>query len=73
MTDMPITAAIHEPWEGRRPRSERGEHRRPHRGGRHRAARWSPTVLLARLALFALALGAAAWSVRWGWQTLQGS
>lgn len=72
MTKDPTAASVYQRWQDRRPRG-RGEHRHPHEAGRHGTARWSPTVLLARIALFALVLGGAAWSVRWGWQTLQGS
>lgn len=73
MTDTPTAAGTDERSQDRRHRWARDEHRHSHRADRHPATHWSPTVLLIRIALFALAVGGAAWSVRWGWQTLQGS
>jgi hypothetical protein len=56
---------VHDPQRGR----GRNRVARQHDG----AHRWAPTVLLVRLAAFALAAGGAAWSIRWGWRALQGS
>jgi len=55
-------------WADHGHRKQRG--RSPRRHVTDVRWRWSPTVLLARVALFALVAGAAAWSVHWLWDVV---
>jgi hypothetical protein len=38
----------------------------------HPLRHWSPTLIAARLALLALSLGGAIWSIRWAWHQVSG-
>jgi hypothetical protein len=69
-------ADMHHPHRRRRNLRHRpNQTRHPHRTvRRHQAERvdsgWSPTQHLVRVALFALAAGSTAWSLRWAWRTI---